>query len=192
MKTTFIYLSILISILCTKPLKAQEPLDKQFIVMSGYGYTHTEFVSGFANVNSFIYKYHKKWGAGLDIGTTIGRRTSPPHISSNNKPEMTTKINSLSIGPNIYYFAVDNSKHLVYINAGLTYTRKDKTTLVDETLSDGPNQYWGSKDDNVFGFNLSAGYTYKLTDAWGIGARCYFNHIEEAYTMGLLNVSISF
>ena len=187
-----IFVITFISVLCVASLKSQEKQDSKFIVMNGYGYTFAEFVGGFANVNSFIYKFHNRWGAGLDLGVTSGNRINDSGLFFDNKQMLETKINSLSIGPNIYYFIVNRSKHIAYINGGVNYTRKNVTRLSSEIIQNEPNESWSSKNDNVFGFNISAGYSYKLTDTWGIGARVYCNHIEELYTMGLLNATVSF
>lgn len=183
-----IFFLLIFTLISNVSLIAQEDKDESFLLMSGYGYTYSEFVNGFSNVNSFVYKFHKRWGAGLDLGTTIGSRYSHYYPDSSIEIQAST----ISLGPNIYFFAVNTSKHLVFMNAGMNYTHKNMTSLGRGFIDNEPDQDWFSEKENVFGLNISAGYNYKLTDVWSIGARFYFNQAEEYNVMGLINVGVIF
>lgn len=186
MKYSFlIFVFIVITVF---PLNAQEDRGKSYLLMSGYGYNYSEFVSGFSNVNSFVYKFHKRWGAGLDFGTTTGSRFNQYFPDSSLEIQAST----ISLGSNIYFFAVNTPKHLVFINAGMNYTHKSMTSLGRGFVQGEPDQYWFSEKENAFGFNLSAGYSYKLTDLWSLGARLYFNQAEEYNVMGMINIGMCF
>ena len=170
--------------------------------MTGYGYTYGEFASGATNVNSFVYNFHKNWGVGLDIITTFGERETNT-INTGNYIESTHDATTLSVGPNIYCFLLNNSKHQIFANAGVSYSYR-KIYNLNVEYRENPNtpenkdlnfygKDWGRHGgSNAFGMNVSTGYNYKLSDVFAIGARLYFNMVEDWYATGMLNLTMSF
>lgn len=170
--------------------QAQEHKHKPFLLMSSYGYMHSEFGNGFGGVNTFLYSPHKLWAYGLDLGLSTGKMSET--IPSGNFAQLKTRGNSYFIGPSIYLLPVNNRKHQIFAGGSINFTHTYKVNLQRERLADGPNSYWTEEKDNGVGFAFNGGYNYKLTQNWYLGARFYLHHFNEAYVMGLINIGIAF
>lgn len=197
------YIAIIaINILILTSINAQEKSKDNFVFMTGYGYSYGEFASGITNINSFAYKTHRNWAVGLDLTSTIGGRKTTS-LNTGNYLKSTHEVACFSVGPNIYYFIVDNSKHQFYANAGVSYVYKRVYNLQVEYRSkpDNPVGFdydfygkdWGRHGGmHAFGMNLSTGYSYKLSQVFGIGTRFYFNMMEDWFVAGLVNLTMTF
>lgn len=171
-------------------IQAQEYKHKSFLVMSSYGYMHSEFIKGFGAINTLLYSPAKLWAFGIDLGISTGKMSET--IPSDNFVRLTTRGNNYFIGPSLYLLPINTKKHQIFAGGGINFTHSYKINLQKESQDSRPNAYWIEEKDDGVGFSFNGGYNYKLTENWFMGARFYLNHYNETYVMGLINIGLAF
>lgn len=180
---------LLIICLAFSIAKSQTYPKKNFVIMSSYGYSYSEFMNGFGMINSFIYMPNKLWGYGIDLGLSSGNMKEGPYGGNHIKSDI--HVNNYFIGPSIYLMPLNTTNHLIFIGTTINFSHDSHIQLLSETIDNTPETYWLKSNDNGIGFAANAGYNFRINKIWSIGARAYFNHFNESYIMGLVNIGIT-
>lgn len=169
----------------------------KFLVMSGYGYTYSSDHDshGFGTTQSLLYVYKRQLGFGFDLGYsyTKGGYVNPVKAQSNAFYH-THLHNYFYIGPSVYWFPLNTSRHQIHIGVSVNYSHTNDAELMTsyDPITNSEFSYYQRPSSDGVGLVASAGYTYKITNHIGIGARCYFSWFNEAHVSALFNLSFEF
>lgn len=174
--------------------------QEKWLLMSGYGYSHTLSeinVNGVGSVTSLIYIPRKTIGIGIDYGLNHTEGTSRKWDSTNSYVDYYDIFSDWFVGPDLYWFPINNNYHRFHVGIGGNIFKSHQTGVHNrgDSYDDYKTNVSYGKETSIcnFGLNASIGYSIKIMKHFELGIRGYTSFFQEGFNLNaLLNLSVSF